>query len=104
MDLDAIRRNAEHRPVRFSFAELLDAEGRVCQDFPMGSDVTIRFRLHFDDLATQTRLAVSIRASDGLPMTLAADVDAGFVSRRDGLTRRSRSGSPTFGSIRANTG
>jgi lipopolysaccharide transport system ATP-binding protein len=80
VDLDAVRSTPATAPVRFTFAELLDTEGRVCQDFPMGSDVTIRFRLRFEDVATPTRLAVSIRASDGLPMTLTADVDAGFVA------------------------
>jgi lipopolysaccharide transport system ATP-binding protein len=86
IDLDAIRSRPNAAPVRFTFAELLDSKGQVCQDFPMGSDVLIRFRLRFETLDTPTRLALSIRASDGLPMTLTADVDAGFVAptgRRD---------------------
>jgi len=80
VDLDAIRREPTFTPVRFMSAELLDAEGRVCQDFPMGSDVLIRFRLRLDEVGTPTRLAVSIRTADGLPVTLTADVDAGFVA------------------------
>ena len=80
VDLDAARGTPSTAPVRLTFAELLDADGRVCQDFPMGSDVSIRFRLRFEDVATPTRLALSIRTSDGLPMTLTVDVDAGFVA------------------------
>ena len=79
VDLDAPR-TAIPGPVRFVFAELLDAGGRISQDFPMGSDVLIRFRLRFEDVETPARLAVSIRTSDGLAMTLTADVDAGFTA------------------------
>lgn len=86
IDLEAIRNQPKATPVRFTFAELLDSAGQSCQDFPMGSDVLIRFRLRFDILETPIRLALSIRTSDGLPMTLTADVDAGFATptgRRD---------------------
>jgi homopolymeric O-antigen transport system ATP-binding protein len=78
IDLDAIRTRPNTAPVRFTFAELLDADGHVSQNFPMGSDILIRFRLRFEEPDTPTRLAVSIRTADGLPMTLTADVDAGF--------------------------
>ena len=80
VDLDALRTTPSTAPVRLTFAELLDVEGRPCQVFPMGSEVTIRFRLRFEDITAATRLAVSIRAGDGLPMTLTLDADVGFVA------------------------
>jgi lipopolysaccharide transport system ATP-binding protein len=80
VDLDAMRRAPNAAPVRLAHAELLDADGAVCQEFPMGADVVIRFRLRYEDVDSPTRLAVSIRTADGLPMTLTADVDAGFVA------------------------
>jgi lipopolysaccharide transport system ATP-binding protein len=80
IDLESVRSRPSTAPVRFTYAELLDADGNVCQQFGMGSDVLIRFRLRFETPDTATRLAISIRAADGLPMTLSADVDAGFVA------------------------
>lgn len=52
----------------------------------MGADVVIRFGLRSEDISVRTRLAISVRTSDGLPITLTADVDAGFAmptGRRD---------------------
>jgi lipopolysaccharide transport system ATP-binding protein len=80
VDLDALRGAPSTEPVHITFAELLDEEGRVCQDFAMGSDITLRFRLHFTDVSAVTRLAIAIRTSDGLPITMTTDVDAGFVT------------------------
>jgi lipopolysaccharide transport system ATP-binding protein len=80
VDLDALRSAPSTAPVRMTFAELLDEEGRVCQNFPMGSDITLRFRLRFEDVSVVTRLEIAIRTSDGLPITLITDVDAGFVT------------------------
>ena len=80
VDLDAVRRRPSTAPVRFVSAALLDSQGRVCQDFPMGSDLQIQFRLRYEIADTPTRLAISIRTADGLPITLTADVDAGFVA------------------------
>lgn len=79
VDLDRDR-HGQLPVVRFTKAEVLDSSGRVCQDFPMGSDVTLRFALRSQDVTLSTRLAVSVRTSDGLPITLTADVDAGFVA------------------------
>lgn len=79
VNLDAIRTAPSASPARITFAELLDAEGRVCQDFPMGSDITVAFRLAFTDPDAPTKLAVSLKSSDGLPITHIVDDDAGFV-------------------------
>jgi lipopolysaccharide transport system ATP-binding protein len=80
VDLDATRSAPNTAPVRITFAELLDEEGRVCQNFPMGSDITLRFRLRFEDVSVAARLEIAIRTSDGLPITLITDVDARFVT------------------------
>jgi lipopolysaccharide transport system ATP-binding protein len=79
VDLDVIRAAPNASPARITFAELLDAEGRVCQDFPMGSDITVAFRVAFADPEAPTKLAVSLKTSDGLPITHIVDDDAGFV-------------------------
>jgi lipopolysaccharide transport system ATP-binding protein len=78
VDLDGARAMSSTAPVRFTHAELLDAEGRVCQDFPMGSDVTVAFRLAFREPSVSTKLSMSIKASDGLAMTHTVDDDASF--------------------------
>lgn len=78
VDLDAVRNAPDGAPVRLTFAELLSSDGAICQDFAMGSDVTIRFRLAFADPSAGVKLAFSIRTSDGLAITHSVDDDSAF--------------------------
>ena len=86
IDLETTRSVPNTATVRLTHAALLDREDRLCQDFQMGTDIVVRFSLRSEDVSVRPRLAISIRTGDGLPITLAADVDAGFatpVGRRD---------------------
>jgi lipopolysaccharide transport system ATP-binding protein len=76
--LDA-ERKGPYPPVRFTRAELLDVAGRVCQDFPLGANITLVFGLAFTDPSIPTKLAVSIRTVDGLQITHTVDDDASFT-------------------------
>lgn len=77
VDLEA-RPQALESPARFTFAELRDSEGRACQLFPLGSDVGIAFTLRMAHDRTDARVAISIRAADGLPIAHIVDEDSHF--------------------------
>jgi lipopolysaccharide transport system ATP-binding protein len=80
------RPRAEESPARFQSAELRDSEGQPRQHFPMGSDVGIAFTMRMEDEKTDVKLAISIRAADGLPIAHMVDDDSRFrlpVGKRD---------------------
>jgi lipopolysaccharide transport system ATP-binding protein len=66
-------------PIQFTRAELHDSEDRICQDFPMGSDITVVFHLAFSDPSLLGKLSMSIKTIDGLQITHTVDDDAGFL-------------------------
>ncbi len=65
-------------PAHFAFAELRDSSGRVCQNFAMGSDIAIAFKLRLASQQTVSKLAITIKALDGLPISHIVDDDAEF--------------------------
>jgi lipopolysaccharide transport system ATP-binding protein len=77
VDLEA-RPRAGAAPAYFAFAELQDSEGHSCQHFPMGSDIGIAFTLRMADEKTDAKLAISIKAADGLPIAHMVDDDSQF--------------------------
>jgi lipopolysaccharide transport system ATP-binding protein len=72
------RPQATEAPAHFTSAELRDSQGRTCQYFPMGSDIGIAFTIRMADANTNAKLAVSIKAADGLPISHMVDDDSQF--------------------------
>jgi lipopolysaccharide transport system ATP-binding protein len=67
----------------FEWAELQNHAGEVCQDFSIGDDVTVAFGLRLGNEMPRTRLALTMRAGDGVPVALVADQDSGFSLGND---------------------
>ncbi len=72
----------------FEWAEVLNSDGVVCQDFSIGDDITIAFRLRLSSDRPRTKLAISLRGSDGTPIAHVVDDDSGFALGNDSRTWR----------------
>lgn len=62
----------------FEHAEVQDIAGRRREDFSVGDDICVVFGLRLSDSRPRTKLAVSIRTSDGVPIAHAVDDDSKF--------------------------
>jgi lipopolysaccharide transport system ATP-binding protein len=62
----------------FTFAELRNSEGLPCQHFPLGADIGIALGIRMARETTDARVALSIRAADGLPIAHIVDEDSHF--------------------------
>jgi lipopolysaccharide transport system ATP-binding protein len=67
----------------FEWAELQDGSGKPRQDFSIGDDICVAFGLSLAAELPATKLAVSIRASDGTPVAHTVDDDSGFTLAND---------------------
>ena len=81
----------------FEWAELQNGAGDMCQDFSIGDEVAVAFGLRLAPDRPRTKLAVTIRASDGTPVAHAVDDDSGFALDNDCRSWTLRVG---FGDIR----
>ncbi|MES2209899.1 MAG: ABC transporter ATP-binding protein [Chloroflexota bacterium] len=66
----------------FEWAEARNQLGAICQDFSVGDDIIIRFGIRLAPERPGTKLAVSLRTSDGLPIAHMVDDDSAFVLDR----------------------
>jgi lipopolysaccharide transport system ATP-binding protein len=74
---------AEIRGAAFEWAELRDADDNARSDYSIGDDITVAFRLRLAPDRPGTKLAVSLRTTDGTPLAHVVDDDSGFALRRD---------------------
>jgi lipopolysaccharide transport system ATP-binding protein len=77
VDLES-RPEAMESPAYFTVAELRNSEGDACQHFPLGSDIGIAFGLRIPNGKPEVRVALSIRAADGLAIAHIVDDDSKF--------------------------
>jgi len=64
--------------MRFSAARITDRLGAVCQEFSLGSDITIEFTVRSPEKLHSAKLAVQIATSEGLRLCNMVDTDSGF--------------------------
>jgi len=69
---------------RLDWAETRNEQGRFCQDFSVGDDVSVSFGLLLTGNRPSTKLAVSLRATDGTPIAHVVDDDSSFTLDRQG--------------------
>ena len=62
----------------FEWAELRNRDRKPSQDYSIGDDVEITFRVRLRERVQGMKLAVELRTSDGLPICNMTDSDSGF--------------------------
>jgi lipopolysaccharide transport system ATP-binding protein len=78
IELTEYRFRDGNRKAVFEWAELRRQDGEPCQDFSIGDDVEVLFRLRAVDKLDEIKLAVELRTSDGLRICNMTDSDSGF--------------------------
>jgi lipopolysaccharide transport system ATP-binding protein len=78
IDLTDYRFRDGNRRAAFEWAELRRQDGEPCQDFSIGDDVEVLFRLRAVGKLEDIKLAVELRTSDGLRICNMTDSDSGF--------------------------
>jgi lipopolysaccharide transport system ATP-binding protein len=67
----------------FEWAEVRNSSNEICQDFSIGDEVRVAFRLRLAPTRPRTKLVLSIRSADGMPVALISTDDSGFALEND---------------------
>jgi len=78
VDLEDYTPRGGNGAFRFVNAALFDKEGAVCQNFSIGDDITVSFNVRAFERKRRAKIAIRMRAADGLPLCDMINVDSGF--------------------------
>jgi lipopolysaccharide transport system ATP-binding protein len=78
VDLEQLQARRGTGALRFTAAQVRNRKGEACQHFSIGDDVAVAFRLINHQDKKRVKLAVQLRTSDGLPLSMMIDGDSGF--------------------------
>jgi lipopolysaccharide transport system ATP-binding protein len=78
VELDSWSQRTGTGEMRFATARIVDRNDNVCQDFSIGSDITVEFTIRSIAKPSAAKLAVQLTTSEGLRLCNMIDADSGF--------------------------